>query len=192
MLGRGWIGIERLSVGDALATRVGPALVVQSITNQDRAEGYLVYNLTVEGDHTYFVGKANGGVWAHNILCAPTGSADETLTKLATDIDSKYPGAVKGWGEGHYVNGAQVDIELENALMEMKLGNGKGLTKQIIARMDPAVNLNGLTVIGYALWMGHAARSIEAAGGPSKLEDLCRKSRMGRSGPRLRDIWKKP
>ena len=66
VLGRGWTGIERLTVGDALATRAGPALVVQSITNQHRAEGYLVYNLTVDGDHTYFVGKANGGVWAHN------------------------------------------------------------------------------------------------------------------------------
>ena len=72
MLGRGWIGIERLSVGDALATRAGPALVVQSITNHTRAEGYLVYNLTVEGDHTYFVGKANGGVWAHNTGPCPT------------------------------------------------------------------------------------------------------------------------
>jgi hypothetical protein len=63
---RGWTGIERLTVGDALATRAGPALVVQSVTSQHRPEGYLVYNLTVEGDHTYFVGKVNGGVWAHN------------------------------------------------------------------------------------------------------------------------------
>ena len=61
MLGWGWMGIERLTVGDPLATRAGPALVVQSITKQHRAEGYLVYNLTVEGDHTYFVGKAKGG-----------------------------------------------------------------------------------------------------------------------------------
>ena len=28
-----------------------------------------MYNLHVEGDQTYFVGKANGGVWVHN-TCA--------------------------------------------------------------------------------------------------------------------------
>jgi hypothetical protein len=35
-----------------------------------RVAGYTVYNLTVEGDHTYFVGKLAGGVWVHNVaLC---------------------------------------------------------------------------------------------------------------------------
>jgi len=176
VLGRGWMGIERLTVGDALATRAGPPLVVQSVTRQHRAQGYLVYNLTVEGDHTYFVGKANGGIWAHNVLCAPTGSADDTLRKVATDIDSRHPGAVKGWGEDHMYNGEQVDIELDNALIEVKRGNGSGLAKQIKARVDPSVNPNGLPVIGYASRMGHARDSIKAAGGiaagPGNWEDV--------------------
>ena len=28
-----------------------------------------VYNFTVAGDHTYFVGKNSGGLWVHNIDC---------------------------------------------------------------------------------------------------------------------------
>ena len=35
---------------------------------RSRASGYTVYNLTVEGDHTYFVGTIAGGVWVHNSL----------------------------------------------------------------------------------------------------------------------------
>jgi filamentous hemagglutinin len=30
------------------------------------AAGVLVYNIEVEGDHTYFVGNASGGEWVHN------------------------------------------------------------------------------------------------------------------------------
>jgi len=99
VLGRGWIGIERLSVGDALATRAGPALVVQSITKQHRAEGYLVYNLTVEGDHTYFVGKANGGVWAHNTLPCRPFADDQTLNENM--IEQMYRGEMK---EGQWIS----------------------------------------------------------------------------------------
>jgi len=69
VIGKGWTGAGRLCVGDALATRAGPPLIVQRLTWGHRPEGYVVYNLTVSGDHTYFVGRANGGVWAHNTPC---------------------------------------------------------------------------------------------------------------------------
>jgi hypothetical protein len=32
--------------------------------------GYTVYNLTVDGDHTFFVGTTGGGTWVHNASCA--------------------------------------------------------------------------------------------------------------------------
>jgi len=93
VLGRGWMGIERLTVGDALATRAGPPLVVQSVTRKHRAEGYLVYNLTVEGDHTYFVGKVNGGIWAHNTLPCRPFADDQALNENM--IEQMYRGEMK-------------------------------------------------------------------------------------------------
>ncbi len=46
--------------------RRGPPLVVKSVTREPHPEGIAVYNFEVAGDHTYFVGKAEGGNWVHN------------------------------------------------------------------------------------------------------------------------------
>ena len=75
--GKGWVPAGGLAIGNAIVTRAGPALVVKSVVWARRAEGYRVYNFQVEGDHTYFVGKVQGGVWVHN--------ADYDLTKLSMD-----------------------------------------------------------------------------------------------------------
>ena len=64
--GKGFIPAGGLAVGNAIVTRAGPALVVQSIKWNRRAEGYKVYNFVVEDDHSYFVGKSSGGAWVHN------------------------------------------------------------------------------------------------------------------------------
>ena len=53
--GKGFVPAGGLAVGNAIVTRAGPALVVQSITWNRRAEGYKVYNFVVEDDHSYFV-----------------------------------------------------------------------------------------------------------------------------------------
>ena len=63
---RGWVRAGQLGIGTSIVTRAGPALVVIAIEHQERAEGYSVYNLTVDQDHTYFVGAAQGGTWVHN------------------------------------------------------------------------------------------------------------------------------
>jgi len=39
---------------------------VASLVRHSDAAGVAVYNLEVEGDHTYFVGNTSGGVWVHN------------------------------------------------------------------------------------------------------------------------------
>ncbi len=68
--GRGFVALGSLGVGTQVVTRAGPALVVKSLTRQSEPKGVAVYNLEVEGDHTYFVGTAGGGLWVHNLCNA--------------------------------------------------------------------------------------------------------------------------
>ena len=59
--GEGFVPAGRLAIGNAIVTRAGPATrLVKSAWN---AASKTVYNFTVEGDHTYFVGKNCGGLW---------------------------------------------------------------------------------------------------------------------------------
>jgi hypothetical protein len=55
-----------LKVGTIVDTEDGKGLMVARVEPHHRAGGYTVYNFEVEGDHTYFVGQAHGGVWVHN------------------------------------------------------------------------------------------------------------------------------
>jgi len=79
--GGGWVEAGSLGIGTSIVSRAGPALQVTALTwEKNKAEelaagtgssfgGYTVYNLTVEDDHTFFVGTAGGGTWVHNIDC---------------------------------------------------------------------------------------------------------------------------
>jgi hypothetical protein len=62
--GRGMTALGSLGIGTLVVTRAGPAAVVKSLVRHHSAAGVAVYNLEVEGDHTYFVG--NTGEWVHN------------------------------------------------------------------------------------------------------------------------------
>jgi len=64
--GKGFTPAGGLAVGNAIVTRAGPALMVQSVSWHRRAVGYSVFNLQIEDDHSYFAGTANGGTWVHN------------------------------------------------------------------------------------------------------------------------------
>ena len=76
MQGQGWVEAGSLGIGTSIVTRAGPALQVTDLTWQkNKAQelasggglgGYTVYNLTVEDDHTFFVGTTGGGTWVHN------------------------------------------------------------------------------------------------------------------------------
>ena len=55
--------IDELQVGDQLRGQDGSSLVIQSI-DQRLVVNELVYNLTIENDHVYFVG--NEGLLVHN------------------------------------------------------------------------------------------------------------------------------
>ena len=64
--GRGAIPLGRLGIGMQVVTRAGPPLVIASLVKHEYSQGIPVYNFEVQGDHTYFVGMANGGTWVHN------------------------------------------------------------------------------------------------------------------------------
>ena len=76
--GQGWVEAGSVGIGTSIVSRAGPALQVTALTwKQNKAEelaagtgssfgGYTVYNLTVEDDHTFFVGNIGGGTWVHN------------------------------------------------------------------------------------------------------------------------------
>jgi len=79
--GKGFVKAGDLGIGTSIVTRAGPALTLSHVTWAQSgpagaglrlgqaAAGYTVYNLIVEGDHTYFVGTTGGGAWVHNVDC---------------------------------------------------------------------------------------------------------------------------
>ena len=82
--GKGFVKAGDLGIGTSIVTRAGPALTLNHLTWQNAPAqsgivldgeahpvGYAVYNLIVEGDHTYFVGITGGGAWVHNVDCVP-------------------------------------------------------------------------------------------------------------------------
>ncbi len=60
---KGFVPAGDLAVGTRVATLAGPLLTVMATASSKPEGGVTVYNLVVEGDHTYFVGLAGGGVW---------------------------------------------------------------------------------------------------------------------------------
>ena len=64
--GQGFLRAGSLGIGTQIVTRAGPSVSVTATEERNDRDGYTVYNLTVDGDHTYFVGTLSGGVWVHN------------------------------------------------------------------------------------------------------------------------------
>jgi hypothetical protein len=67
--GKGFVALGALGIGTRIVSRAGPALVVKSTKRENYPNGVTVYNVEVEGYHTYFVGGGNGGnggAWVHN------------------------------------------------------------------------------------------------------------------------------
>ena len=62
VVGRGWVAVADLMPGDRLLDASGAVLAVDGLVATGRTD--TVYNIEVEGYHTYFVGDL--GVWVHN------------------------------------------------------------------------------------------------------------------------------
>jgi hypothetical protein len=165
--GKGFVPAGGLAVGNAIVTRAGPALIVKSIKWNRRPEGYKVYNFVVEDDHSYFVGRASGGVWVHNpVWCSP----DPHVANIANAIEAEYPGHVVRVNEiiqdSSGLTITDIDIETQNAIIQVKSGTGGGLGRQITSSMRPEVNPTGKPVIGYAPRMSrHVIREVDGRGG---------------------------
>lgn len=100
--GQGWVEAGSLAIGNSIVTRAGPPLVVQGVDWQRAKTGtkpYTVYNLTVEGDHTFFVGSASGGTWVHNVRggCGLKVDPSATGTHMTQKTDAA--GKVTHWAE---------------------------------------------------------------------------------------------
>lgn len=74
--------LSTLGIGTQVVTRAGPQLAIAKVEKEQHPSGVAVYNLEVAGDHTYFVGDADGGVWVHNACRLPDvrviGNLDDT------------------------------------------------------------------------------------------------------------------
>jgi hypothetical protein len=66
--GQGFEPAGSLSIGSPIETQSGPSVAVSGIKwlEETTPAGFRVYNFEVQDDHTYFVGKDDGGVWVHN------------------------------------------------------------------------------------------------------------------------------
>lgn len=79
--GKGWVEAGSLGIGTSIVTRAGPVLAVKSLDWQRSGQAksaFTVYNFTVDQDHTFFVGTANGGAWTHNGTCGLYQFSDAT------------------------------------------------------------------------------------------------------------------
>ena len=128
MPGSGWVEAGSLGIGTSLVTRAGPKLSVQSVTwhrdtvAQLAAQGGVgsqtVYNLTVEDDHTFFVGSTGGGTWVHNAPCYTEVSENHVVaeghsagTPLQEGQSQFYPGEGGQKFTDEVVNHDEVEIQ---------------------------------------------------------------------------------
>ncbi|MFT3788420.1 MAG: polymorphic toxin-type HINT domain-containing protein [Tepidisphaeraceae bacterium] len=86
--GTGWVEAGKLTVGAELDAPDSSAWSVTASTRIEHPEGVTVYNMTVSGDHTYFVADAetniSDAVWVHNAGCAIPSASELALSKTAS------------------------------------------------------------------------------------------------------------
>ncbi|WP_162259196.1 RHS repeat-associated core domain-containing protein, partial [Duganella sp. Root198D2] len=100
-------------------------------------------------------------------------TADEPEVKeFVKEFEKKYPG--RPYQSGHkrtHSDGREleIDFETDNAIVEIKAGQGQGLSRQVKDRLDPSINPSGKVCIGLACdrkgFSIHAKKSVEKAGG---------------------------
>ena len=96
VVNRGWTRADQLQIGDTLLQPDGSFVTLTASQIEARSQGVTVYNLEVEGGHTYFVDDATSGaaVWVHNLY----GKALRQLgvsreAKALKVLKAKYPNA---------------------------------------------------------------------------------------------------
>ncbi len=98
---RGWVGAGELLPGDEVFTSTGGWLKVTGSTWLSGRQ--TVYNLEVEGFHTYFVGDV--GVWVHN-MCAM--EASKSVAKKPSIKWDQYSQRWRDTATGQYTKGPKM------------------------------------------------------------------------------------
>ena len=88
---RGFVPAGLVALGNSIVTRAGPSLQVTAI--EKHSSPHKVYNFSVEGFGTYFVG--NAALWVHNTRCTAFGRAHQEADEIAANWRHLYPGAGK-------------------------------------------------------------------------------------------------
>ncbi|MDL2275862.1 HINT domain-containing protein [Desulfosarcina sp. OttesenSCG-928-G10] len=148
---RGWVGARELLPGDEVFTSTGGWLRVTGGTWL--AERQTVYNIEVEGFHTYFVGHSQ--VWVHN-MCRRGQTAvfegTSTVLKKGATPNSIY---VQRTVDGKVQRVAYYDE------------NGKLFSREdYIQRSDHVVNVNGQKYNLKNHPHDHQTRTVEGPNGP--------------------------
>ncbi len=134
---QGWVEAGSLGIGTSIVTRAGPQMAVASVTWQkNKAEelasagglgGYTVYNLTVDGDHTFFVGTTGGGTWVHNV-----GACGRTLTRFGDeyeDAEKLAADAARALASGKFPHGVST---IENATKPGSVANFEDVASEFV------------------------------------------------------------
>jgi hypothetical protein len=98
--GEGWTRAAGLLPGDEVFTSLGGWLRVSGGTWTDRRAA--VYNIEVDGTHTYFVGRMQA--WVHNVCAGTSKSATIAEPGGLNLFKWKHPASTRatGWKEGDY------------------------------------------------------------------------------------------
>ena len=160
--GQGWVEAGSVGIGTSIVSRAGPALQVTGLTwEKNKAEelaagtagssfgGYTVYNLTVEDDHTFFVGTSGGGTWVHNALpCDAQEAYDETqlpdgkYTKAGRSLTKHNPGSRPGSNYQYPTpsgNPSAIDSQADNIVQDVLTNPQTTWTGRIHNTLGPVV-----------------------------------------------------
>ncbi|TBL69886.1 polymorphic toxin-type HINT domain-containing protein [Paenibacillus thalictri] len=141
--GKGWTFVKDLKVGDLLAQSDGNTLKVDSIKLEHRQAA--VYNLRVDGFHTYFVSDL--GIWVHNTNCWGKFSADD-LKKLG-QADQKDIKRITGNANdafGFFKEQVSGYKEVSPGVFVGKDANGVTFTYRASSKSGPStIDVNGIS-----------------------------------------------
>jgi RHS repeat-associated protein len=118
VVGRGWVGAGALAAGDQLES-LDVTSVLRVVKVEHGRQPRATYNLEIDSDHSYFVGKQ--GAWVHNACSAAVGAAEEAANQvkavrnahLAGDVHPKtgVPFDKDGFPDFSSVTKVEVQIE---------------------------------------------------------------------------------
>ena len=124
VVNKGWVRADQLQIGDTLLQPDGSFVTLTASQIEARSQGVTVYNLEVEGGHTYFVDDAASGaaVWVHNYIKGPGTwqRTNEGMSAAAKAFQKKVTGRSALWS--YIVKGTKFDGYRKGTLLDAKRG----------------------------------------------------------------------